>query len=72
MQAWRFQIMKEEIVLLKIHNGIDEGKDLYEATRYLWKIKKERTNYLRYAVGISRGKIVSDFITEKWSAVETG
>jgi hypothetical protein len=57
--------MKEEIVLLKIHKGRDEGKDLYEATRRLWVIKKERIPYLRYAVGINRGKIECVFYHRK-------
>lgn len=30
--------MKEEIVLLKIHNGLKDGKDHYEATRKHWRI----------------------------------
>jgi hypothetical protein len=64
--------MKEEIVLLKIHKGIDDGMDFYEATRNLWVIKKERINFLQYAVGINRGRIECVFIPEKWSVEEEG
>lgn len=64
--------MKEEIVLLKIHKGFNEGKDLYEATRKLWVIKKERVNFLKYAVGVNRGKVECVFTTEKWSVEDEG
>lgn len=53
--------MKEEILLLKIHNALKEGKDYYEATRGNWKINKGRIPYIQYVVGISAEKLFVHF-----------
>ncbi|WP_239696587.1 hypothetical protein [Paenibacillus oryzisoli] len=64
--------MKEEIVLFKIHNGLKDGKDHYEATRKHWKMSKRRIESIRYAVGINRGKVECAFQPSKWGIVEEG
>ena len=64
--------MKEEILLLKIHNALKEGKDYYEATRGNWKINKGRIPYIQYVVGISGGKVVCAFQPSKWEIIEEG
>lgn len=65
-------IIKEEILLLKIHNGLKEGKDYYESTRGNWKINQKRFDHIQYVVGMSRGKVVCAFTPTKWSIVEEG
>lgn len=64
--------MKEEILMLKIHNGLKDGKDFYEATRGNWKIKKMRFEYIQYVVGIDRGKVICIFEPERWFIIENG
>ncbi|GMN99857.1 hypothetical protein [Parageobacillus thermoglucosidasius] len=43
--------MKEEILLVKIHNTLAEGKDHYEATRGNWRMSKHRFPYIQYVAG---------------------
>jgi hypothetical protein len=64
--------MKEEILMLKIHNGLKDGKDYYEATRGNWKVNKDRFNQIKYVVGINRGKVVCAFEPIKWMIIEEG
>lgn len=64
--------MIEEILLLKIHNGLKDGKDYYEATLGNWKVNKKRFDHIQYVVGINRGKVVCAFKPIKWNIVEEG
>lgn len=64
--------MKEEILILKIHNGLKQGKDYYEATKGNWKINKKRFEHIKYVVGINRGRVVCAFEPIKWNIVEEG
>lgn len=64
--------MKEEIMLLKIHNALKEGKDYYEAVHGNWKIDKRRFDYIQYVAGINQGKVVCEFQPSKWHIVEEG
>lgn len=65
-------MLKEEILLLKIHNAIKEGKDFYEATRGHWRINKKRLNNIEYVAGINKGKVVCVFEPSKWGELEDG
>nr|WP_255688812.1 hypothetical protein [Pontibacillus sp. HN14] len=56
--------------MVKIHNGIKEGKSYYEATRGNWKINRKRIEYIEYVVGINKGKVVCAFQPSKWYIVE--
>jgi hypothetical protein len=62
--------VKEEIVLVKIHHTLAEGKDYYEAIRGNWLISERRFPYIQYVVGINHGKIVCAFRPEKWETIE--
>lgn len=53
--------MKEEILLVKIHNSLAEGKSDYEATRGNWRMSKHRFPYIQYVAGVHHGKVVSVF-----------
>ena len=59
-------------MLLKIHNGLKDGKDHYEATRKHWRISKKRIESIQYAVGINRGKVECAFQPVRWGVVEEG
>jgi len=64
--------LKEELLLLKIQNALDEGKDYYEAIRGNWKVSKDRFDYIQYTVGFERGKVVCVFQPDIWSTIEKG
>lgn len=64
--------MKEEILLLKIHNALKEGKDYYEATRGNWKMDKKRLPHIQYVAGVNEGKIVCVFGPSTWGIIEEG
>lgn len=64
--------MKEDLLLLKIHNAVNEGKDYYEATRGNWKVSKMRFDSIQYVVGVNRGKIVCVFQPTKWGIIDEG
>ncbi|MDR7079553.1 hypothetical protein J2Y03_004611 [Neobacillus niacini] len=64
--------MKEEILLLKIHNGLKEGKSYYEALRGNWKISEKRFQSIKYVAGINRGKVVCIFQPTNWSIISEG
>jgi hypothetical protein len=64
--------VKEEILLVKIHNTLAEGKDHYEATRGNWRMSKHRFPYIQYVVGVHHGKIVCVFQPEEWEIIEEG
>ncbi|MEK4538096.1 hypothetical protein NST21_22575 [Peribacillus sp. FSL K6-1552] len=64
--------MKEEVLMLKIHNGLKDGKDYYEATRGNWKVNKKRFDHIKYVIGINRGKVICAFEPIRWKTVEVG
>lgn len=64
--------MKEELLLLKIHNALNEGKGYYEATHGNWKVSNNRLDYIQYVVGFNRGKIVCVFQPTRWGVIEEG
>lgn len=64
--------MKEEILLLKIHNAIKEGKDHYQAVCGNWKMSEKRLPYIQYVAGINNKKVVCVFKPIKWSVIEEG
>ena len=64
--------MKKDLLLLKIHKAVNEGKDFFEATRGNWKVSKKRFDYIQYVVGVNRGKIVCAFRPTKWDIIDDG
>ena len=64
--------MKEEILILKIHNGLKDGKDYYETKRRNLKVTKKRFDHIKYVVGINRGKVICAYEPIKWKIVEEG
>jgi hypothetical protein len=64
--------MKQEILMVKIHNALKEGKSHYEATRGKWRINKARLDYIQYVVGVDQGEIVCAYKPINWFQVEEG
>lgn len=64
--------MKQEILMVKIHNGLKDGKSYYEATRGRWRINKDRLNYIQYVVGVHHGEICCVYKPISWYKVENG
>lgn len=64
--------MKEEILLVKIHNALKDGNNYYEATRGNWRVNKMRLGHIQYVVGISCGKIVCAFTPYGWNVIKEG
>ena len=62
----------EEILLLKIHNGLKTRNDHYKATRGYWRISEKRLETISYVAGINRGKVECLYKPIKWSTVEEG
>ena len=64
--------MKEEILLLKIHNAIKEGKDYYQSVQGNWKLNAKRLSSIKYVVGIDKKKVVCVFIPTEWHIIQDG
>lgn len=64
--------MSEEItsfdsncLLIKINRSLDEH-DIYDATRYAWKLNKKRVEKVDYVMSVVKGIIRKVYIPEKW------
>lgn len=64
--------MKQEILMVKIHNALKEGKSHYEATRGKWRINKARLDHIQYVVGVDQGEIACAYRPLNWFQVEEG
>lgn len=64
--------MKEEILLLKIHNTINEGKDYYQSVQGNWKMNAKRLPNIKYVVGIDKKKVVCVYIPTEWHIIQDG
>jgi hypothetical protein len=64
--------MNQEIFIVKIHNGLKDGKSLYDATKGNWKLNKARLNNIKYVVGVNRGEVVCAYVPTTWYEVEKG
>lgn len=64
--------MKEEILLLKIHNAIKEGKDYYQSVQDNWKMNAKRLPFIKYVVGIDNQKIVCVIELPEWYIIHEG
>ncbi|MDO4896985.1 MAG: hypothetical protein Q3971_06430 [Moraxella sp.] len=48
---------------------LDEGKDIYEAVRFAWRLKKERANEYPFVFALVGGKIIDVFAVSEWRDV---
>lgn len=64
--------MKQELLLVKIHNGLKDGKSAYEATRKHWRMNTTRHKYIKYVVGLDKKNVVAVFEPSKWFVVNEG
>lgn len=64
--------MKEEILLLKIHNAIKEGKDYYQSSQGNWRMSEKRLSTIKYVVGINQKKVVCVYVPTEWHIIQDG
>lgn len=64
--------MKQEILMVKIHNALKQGKSHYEGTRGKWKISKARLEHIQYVVGVDKGEVACAYHPINWYQVEEG
>jgi len=70
---WGYQkTMREEILLLKIHNAIKEGKNYYQSVQGNWKMNAKRLASIKYVVGIDKQKVVCVFVPNEWHIIQDG
>ncbi len=56
----------EPLILICINRAFDEGRDIYDATRWAWKIDAERAGQRRLVLAHNRGLVVGAFRAAKW------
>jgi hypothetical protein len=57
----------ESLILISINRSYeDEGKDIYDAVRGCWRIKKERAEKYNLVLAHRRGLVVGAYRPEKW------
>lgn len=48
---------------------LDEGKDIYEAVRFAWRLNKERADEYPLVFAMADGKIIDVFAVTEWREV---
>lgn len=48
---------------------LDEGKDIYEAVRFAWRLNKERADEYHLVFAMADGKIIDVFAVSEWREV---
>ena len=57
--------LQHKVVMITINNSIQET-DIYNATRYAWRLNKDRANQADYILAVSKGIIKSVFTAQEW------
>jgi uncharacterized protein len=55
-----------KVLILKIQKSIEE-RGIYNATRFSWRLKKEKAIEAEYVLAVSKGIIKGVFIAEEWN-----
>jgi len=58
--------IKHKLLCLSIGRAIENEKDIYDATRYAWKLKVENARNVDYIIGHSDGKVRGVFKADHW------
>jgi hypothetical protein len=64
--------MEQEILMVKIHNGLKDKKTPYEATRKHWKVNTARHPFIKYVVGFNKKEVTGVFEPSSWHIVNEG
>ena len=66
---------RHRALLIKINQQYREGasvEELYEATRYHWKVSKSRAEKAEVILAVYQGEIKAAFIADEWLATTSG
>ena len=66
---------RHRALLIKINQQYREGasvEELYEATRYCWKVSKSRAEKAEVILAVYQGEIKAAFIADEWLATTSG
>lgn len=64
--------MRKDILLLKIHKALAEGKDLYDAIRGNWVVSQSRFEDIKYVVGVKNREIICAYQPTSWGRINEG
>jgi hypothetical protein len=64
-------VPEEKLILICITRSLAEGRDVYNATRGVWKVNRDRVSDYRLVLGHDRGRVVGAFRPEKWLEAST-
>jgi uncharacterized protein len=63
--------LDEPTILIIVNRSATEGKSLYDATRYSWKIQPTKAKKAKYVMAVIQGIIRDVFIAEAWLPATT-
>ena len=66
-----FFTVGEPLILICVNVSFDEGRDIYDATRWAWKIDAERAGQRSLVLAHNRGLVVAAYGAEKWVPATT-
>ncbi|HEX3652167.1 MAG TPA: hypothetical protein VHU18_05010 [Rhizomicrobium sp.] len=58
-------------ILITINRSITEGKSIYDAVRYAWKIDAKKAQKAELVLAVQQGLIVGVFVPERWLEATT-
>jgi len=62
----------EKVFIFPIHNSVRRQEDIYEATRYRWRVTEANRTTPAYAVGINAAFSVGSFVIKAWTDLGNG
>ena len=65
-----FFTVGELLILICVNVSFDEGRDIYDATRYAWRVDPQRAEQ-RLVLTHNRGLVVAAYRAEKWVPATT-
>jgi uncharacterized protein len=58
-------------ILITINRSLTEGKSIYDAVRYAWKIDAKKAQKAELVLAVQQGLIVGAFVPERWLEATT-
>jgi hypothetical protein len=58
-------------VLITINRSLTEGKSMYDAVRYAWKIDGKKAQKAEIVLAVQQGMIVGAFVPQRWLEATT-
>ena len=61
------------VLMVKVNQNYKPNeRNLYEATRHAWPVRKDRAEKLDYVLAVYYGKIVGAFRATRWTIIDDG